>query len=202
MPKSDVKFEEALKSKRIPILTIDKKFHDLLDVLNASEIVSDKVNELNDLLKIQGQANNDIKNIKKLKKQLMQEIVDNTDANSELSESEKEKKAADNSRLIEECNTKIADCEDRLLDVPGKIDKVNRELMLELMEYCYNTMKNNERNIDEIAKWITKVRIELKKQLVHKVDMETSNQKIYEYMHDIFGSEVIDIFDMTYKDAN
>lgn len=202
MSKSDEKFEEALKSKRIPILTIDKKFHDLLDVLNASSIMNDKVNELNDLLKIQGQANNDIKSIKKIKMQLMQEIVDNTDSNSGLSQAEIDKKAADNSRLIEECNEKIADCEDKLLDIPKQIDTVNRELMLELMDYCYDTMKSNERNIDEIAKWITKVRIELKKQLVHKIDMETSNQKIYEYMHDIFGSEVIDVFDMTYKDNN
>lgn len=202
MSKSDEKFEEALKSKRIPILTIDKKFHDLLDVLNASSIMNDKVNELNDLLKIQGQANNDIKSIKKIKMQLMQEIVDNTDSNSGLSQAEKDKKAADNSRLIEECNEKIAECEDKLLDIPKQIDTVNRELMLELMDYCYDTMKSNERNIDEIAKWITKVRIELKKQLVHKIDMETSNQKIYEYMHDIFGSEVIDVFDMTYKDNN
>lgn len=202
MSKSDEKFEEALKSKRIPILTIDKKFHDLLDVLNASSIMNDKVNELNDLLKIQGQANNDIKSIKKIKMQLMQEIVDNTDSNSGLSQAEIDKKAADNSRLIEECNEKIAECEDKLLDIPKQIDTVNRELMLELMDYCYDTMKSNERNIDEIAKWITKVRIELKKQLVHKIDMETSNQKIYEYMHDIFGSEVIDVFDMTYKDNN
>lgn len=202
MSKSDEKFEEALKSKRIPILTIDKKFHDLLDVLNASSIMNDKVNELNDLLKIQGQANNDIKSIKKIKMQLLQEIVDNTDSNSGLSQAEIDKKAADNSRLIEECNEKIAECEDKLLDIPKQIDTVNRELMLELMDYCYDTMKSNERNIDEIAKWITKVRIELKKQLVHKIDMETSNQKIYEYMHDIFGSEVIDVFDMTYKDNN
>jgi len=201
MSKSDSRFEEALKTKKIPILTIDKKFHDLTDAVNASEAMKNYVSDLNELLKMQGKANNDIKEIKKLKKQLMQEIVENTDVNSELSESEKEKKAADNTRLIEECNEKIENCEDELLDIPKKIDDVNRDLMKELMSYCYDVMKNNEKQIDEIARWITQVRIELKKQLVRKTDMETSNQKIYEYMHDIFGAEVIDIFDMTYKDT-
>ena len=131
----------------------------------------------------------------------MQEIVENADENSDSSEAEKEKKAEENTRLIAECNEKIEKYEDDIVDLPKMIADVNKKLMIELMESCYEIMKANEVEIAETAKWISQIRIELKKKLVRKQDMETKNQEIYSYMHDIFGAEVIEIFDMTYKDT-
>ena len=43
------------------------------------------------------------------------------------------------------------------------------------------------------------MRDELKLKLIHKQEMEQDNQKLYSYMHDIFGADVIDIFDMKFK---
>lgn len=201
MAKHEGKFEEALKQKKIAVLTIDKKFHDLTDTIGASEDMLRLENELNDLLKAQGKANTEIKEIKNLKKKLMTEIVEISDEKSMLSQSERDKKADENARLIQECNDKIEKYEDDLLDLPHQIDEVNKELMASLMANCYDVLKDNDIQIQETARWITQMRIELKKRLVKKTDMEVKNQKIYEYMHDIFGAEVIEIFDMTYKDT-
>ncbi|MCQ2080208.1 MAG: hypothetical protein MJZ11_01030 [Lachnospiraceae bacterium] len=195
------KFEEALKTKKVPVCTIDKKFHNLLDAIGRTDEITELENEVNELLKAQGKANTEIKEIKKLKKKLMDEIMENTDESSTLSEDEKAKKAEENTRLITECNEKISQYEDDILDLPKMIDEANKKLMLILMDNCYSLMKDNEEDIEEIAKWITQVRIELKKNLVRKTDKETQNQRIYSYMHDIFGPEVIEIFDMTYKEA-
>lgn len=41
--------------------------------------------------------------------------------------------------------------------------------------------------------------MELKKKLVRKQEMEQRNHAIYSYMHDVFGAEVIDIFDLQYN---
>ena len=41
--------------------------------------------------------------------------------------------------------------------------------------------------------------IELKKRLIEKQQMEQQNQEIYNYMHDIFGAEVVNLFDMKYN---
>ena len=153
------------------------------------------------MLKAQGKANTEIKEIKNLKKKLMTEIVEISDEKSMLSQSERDKKADENARLIQECNDKIEKYEDELLDLPHQIDEVNKELMASLMANCYDVLKDNDIQIQETARWITQMRIELKKRLVKKTDMEVKNQKIYEYMHDIFGAEVIEIFDMTYKDT-
>lgn len=201
MAKSDNKFEDALKGKKVPICTIDKKFHNLLDAIGATDEIKALENKVNDLLKAQGKANTEIKEIKKLKKKLMDEIVVNADESADKSEEEKARKADENTRLIAECNEKIEQYEDDILDLPAQIDEANKELMIALMDDCYDLMKENEKDIQSIASWITKIRIELKKNLVRKTDKETQNQRIYSYMHDIFGPEVVEIFDMTYKDT-
>ncbi|MCR5503010.1 MAG: hypothetical protein K6F53_08370 [Lachnospiraceae bacterium] len=198
MPDKGKQFENALNGKKIAVLTIDKKYLDLVAAVGGNDHMKSLETDLNDLLKEQGKATNEVRDIKKLKAKLMQEIVENAD--SDADENSKNKKAEENTRLIRECNEKIEANEDRLLDIPKEIDSVNRELMIELMENCYNVMKANEADIEETAKWITQIRIELKKRLVKKQDMETKNQKIYSYMHDIFGAEVIEIFDMKYKE--
>ena len=67
-------FEQALKGKHIPILTLDNKWYQLLNE-EAREGVAQLEGELNDLLKQQGRLNNEVKEIKRLKKRLMGEIV-------------------------------------------------------------------------------------------------------------------------------
>jgi hypothetical protein len=42
------------------------------------------------------------------------------------------------------------------------------------------------------------IREELKEKVVIKKETETANNTLYQYMHQIFGAEVIEIFDMEY----
>ena len=42
-------------------------------------------------------------------------------------------------------------------------------------------------------------RRELKKKLVRKQEKEDVNNGLYAYMHDIFGADVIELFDMQYQ---
>lgn len=78
------------------------------------------------------------------------------------------------------------------------MDQVNRELMLKTMEICYDVLKKNRADIDENARWISEMRTELKERLIRKQEQEQVNQELYTYMHNIFGVDVIDIFDMAY----
>ena len=109
-----------------------------------------------------------------------------------------ENKVSDNKRLIVECNEKLTEYEDEILELPGKMDQVNRELMLKTMEICYDVLKKNRADIDENARWISEMRTELKERLIRKQEQEQVNQELYTYMHNIFGVDVIDIFDMAY----
>ncbi len=189
-------FSKALEGKRVPVLTLDSKWYRLLDELGRKAVREDE-NRLNELLRAQGKINSQIKDLKKVKKKLMDEIVPMVDE-AEL-RPELEQKIAQNKELIEQCNQKMDDLKDSLLDYPAEIQRVNHELMLETMAYCYESIQENTAGIEEIEKWVTDIRIELKKRLIRKQEMEQKNHEIYSYMQDIFGAEVLDLFDMTYN---
>ena len=189
-------FSKALEGKRVPVLTLDSKWYRLLDELGRRAVREDE-NRLNELLRAQGKINSQIKDLKKVKKKLMDEIVPMVDE-AEL-RPELEQQIAKNKELIEQCNQKMDDLKDSLLDYPAEIQRVNHELMLETMAYCYESIQENTAGIEEIEKWVTDIRIELKKRLIRKQEMEQKNHEIYSYMQDIFGAEVLDLFDMTYN---
>lgn len=198
MSRKDEIYSPALKEKKIPILTLDNKWHRLFTQTNPNKAILRLEEELNDLLKKQGKATTESKDIKRLKKKLMQEIVENAEGTAEGNNQKAMKKMEDNKRLINECNERLTMYEDQLIELPGEIDRVNRELMLQTMDICYDTLKTNETEIEETAKWVAAIRVELKKRLIRKQEMEQMNQELYSYMHDIFGAEVIEIFDMKY----
>ena len=202
MARKDDVFKTALSGKRIPVLTLDSKWHQLFTQAKPDRRIRRLEEKLNDLLKRQGKANTEVKEIRKLKKRLMQEIVENAQEASVENDGKAQKKAEDNKRLIGDCNKKIDAYEDELLSLPREIDDVNMDLMLATMDVCYDRLKANEAEITEIARWAAQVKEELKEKLVRKQEMESMNQGLYSYMHDIFGADVIDIFDMKYKKDN
>ena len=202
MSRSDDIYKPALASKKIPILTLDNKWHKLFTQAEPNKRLKKREEELNELLKKQGKANTEIKEIKKLKRRLMQGIMENASEASSGNDARARKKTDESKRLMGECNQKIAVYEDELLELPRQIDKVNKELMLMTMDICYDRLKENERDIEEITKWVAQVKEELKEKLILKQEKETVNQELYSYMHDIFGADVINLFDTKYKIEN
>ncbi len=198
MKDKDLEYEQALSTKKIPILTLDNKWYKLFDNLQAYPRINGAVQKLNELLKRQGKVNTEIKDIKKLKKKLMDEIIPMAEELDQTGDKKLEKRIDKQKTLIEECNEKMEGYQDEILELPKQIEEANRELMLLTMEYCYERMQDNTEEIVEIAKWITDIRIELKKNLIRKQEMEYYNHQMYSYMHDIFGPEVINLFDMKY----
>lgn len=192
-------YEQALKGKNIPILTLDNKWYKLFKNLSEYPEILELVRQLNDLLKRQGKLNTETKSIKALKKKLMGEIVPMVDELEQNQDNSLKKKIDDNKRLIEECNEKLDAYQDELMELPGLIQSANHELMLATMDYCYKSMQTNTDEIIAIAQWITDIRVELKENLVKKQEMELYNHQMYSYMHDIFGAEVINLFDMKYN---
>lgn len=191
-------FSEALQGKRIPILTLDNKWYRLLDE-EARKSVAGLETQLNELLKRQGKLNTETKDIKKLKKKLMAEIVEMAGEVEQSGDERLTKKLEQHKTKVEECNERLEEYQDELMELPRSINRLNFELMLATMDCCYNTMQENTEGIKEISKWVTDVRVELKKQLVRKQEMEQRNHAIYSYMHDVFGAEVLELFDMTYN---
>lgn len=192
-------FSKLLEGKKLSVAVLDHEWHELFKYVKPDREIKRLEEKLNELLKRQGKANTETKEIRKIKAKLMDEIMQMMNEIGESEPSAKvQKKMDDNKRLINECNEKIDAYQDELLDLPKQIDEVNRKLMIRTMELCYDDIAANTRDIKEIAEWIAKVRVELKKQVLRKQDRETRNQELYRYLHGIFGADVIDIFDMAY----
>ena len=198
--KSREYFKGALYDKKVPILVLDQKWHRLFAIHGKSEEIKQFEEELNGLLARQGQANQDIKDLKKVKNNLMESIVANMDGkNEENQDPVLQKKMEENKRLINEVNEKIEACEDELLELPKQIKEKNEDLMLASMDFCYDKLRTNNEEIEEIAAWIKQMRIDLKKNIIKKQNREINSKEIYSYMHDIFGADVIELFDMKYN---
>ncbi len=193
MSASDDDFEKALLGKNIPILPLDNKWYRLMVGLEKTPEMTQWEEEIKELLKAQGKCNTDIKNFRKMKSQLMNEILgvmENADADQVQTE---------NKEKIEEYNNLIDEYQEKLTTFPERINELNYQLMLATMRQCYDIIGENTAKIEELAQWLADIRVELKKNVVRKQEKELKNQEIYNYMHDIFGAEVIDIFDMKYN---
>lgn len=189
-------FEEALVGKKIPVLTLDGKWYRLLDELGR-DAAKEYETQLNNLLRRQGKLNSEIKDVKRLKKKLMNDMLPMVDE-ANAGEKGMDTKIEEQKRMIEECNERIGENEDELKDIPVAITQINNQLMLVTMEYCYETMRKNTEEIQALDAWVNEIRIELKKRLIKKQEMEQKNMEIYSYMHDIFGPDIVNLFDVTY----
>ena len=198
MSRTEEVFKPALQGRKIPILTLDNRWHRLFTQYNPSPQIKKLEKEINELLKRQGKLNTDVKEIKILKKRLMDEIVHLAEE-VEQGKKKSEKKLLENRKLITECNEKLEVYNDELLDLPAQINGINYNLMLCTMEICYEQIKSNTAEIKEIAEWITGIRKELKTKIIRKQEKEVLNNNLYQYMHQLFGGEVIEIFDMQYN---
>ena len=192
MSRTDDVYKPALSGKKIPLLPLDNKWYKLMSGYTMTEQMVADEEEIKELLKKQGRLNTSLKELKKKKNHLMAQIVGNMDeeAGSTMD---------DIKQQIEECNRTMDEYMDELIDIPKLLNEINYRLMLGTMELCYDSIKTNTDAINEIGDWIDNIRKELKFNVVRKQEKEYKNQQIYSYMHDIFGADVIDIFDMKYN---
>ncbi len=197
MSRTEEVFIPAIQGRKIPILTLDHKWHRLFTQVVPNAEVKRLEKEMNELLKRQGKLTTETKDIKKIKNKLMDDIVSMMDSE----EDDSEKSLDEKKRLIAECNDKLDKYQDEALELPAAIGEVNRKLMLVTMELCYDEIRSNNAEIEEISDWINEIRNELKKKVIRKQEKQIRNQEFYSYMHDIFGADVIDIFDMKYIPA-
>jgi uncharacterized coiled-coil DUF342 family protein len=178
-------------------LTLDNKWNQLFVQYRPTMRIKRGAREVNNLLKRQGKLTTDIKDLRKKRKLLMDEIVGLADE-VEQGNSNSEKRLATTKRIIDDCKKKAEKYEQELTELPPKLEAANFNLMLCTMEVCYERFKDNAAQIKEIGDWVTMIRAELKEKVVIKKETETANNTLYQYMHQVFGAEVIEIFDMEY----
>lgn len=181
---------EIVKNKKLPILTLDNRWHELLPDSEKTDYIRELEQKVNKLLKKQGKLVNDIKDMKKLKKHLMKDILINMDIGKD-----RNKKLGRLKQNIHEINDRIEAEMNELGDIPYQIKEVNEKLVVESMQLFYERMESNEAELKNVAEWINRMRDELTKKILLKQELETKNVALYTYMHDILGADLIEMFD-------
>lgn len=196
--KTDVlqeKYRYALQDKEVPLLVLDPKWHDLFPEHEKPARIRELEKKLSKLLKQQGNANTDLVELTKTKRELMKQIVVNMDDGSKPDSQIKFFRKDKSQRMIREINERLEEAQEEVKRLPDEITAANLELLLACMEECYTTMVYNTREIDSLQKKVLELREELKQYLLRKQDMEIKNTAMYSYMHDLLGARIMEVFD-------
>lgn len=176
MARDDEVYMSALQGKSIPILTLDNKWHQLFTQTEMTPEIESLADELNSLVEKDGKLRSQTKDIKKLKKKLLGEIVPLRDKANKLGNAPNiEKEISERTRLINECNDKLDSHQDELLDLSKQIYDIDYKLMLETMKVCYERLHDNTEDIKALDEWIKRARIELKKNVIRLQESEMEN---------------------------
>lgn len=189
---------ELLRHSRVPILILDKVWHNIFPPGKKTKVILQLEETLNTLLKQQGKLNNDLKDYLKIKKKLMDEILElTTEAFTNQNESAK-REMERNQRNILEINEKLEQIQNRLNILPEEIQEINGRLLEESVKICYKEMKEHQESLNELNIWIERTREILKNKLEEKTVREEKAAQIYSYLHDLVGADFIEYLDKNY----
>ena len=186
-----IEFEDIvqkIKRKHIPPLTLDVKWQAIFNTPDKPSNIAKLEKQLNDIIKRQGGITNDRKDLKRIKKQLMQEIVENMDSPED---SRADKKVKKSKELIDDINDKLILLEDEELDIPDNMAEINAQLMLESMDEILDSYEENEEDIEVLESWINETRIELKKRVLLLQKKKEENAMMEKYLLDMVDSDII-----------
>ncbi len=191
-------FDLIANSTKIPPLILDQKWHHLFPEGGKPKEVEKLEQKLNKQLASQGGITQELKELKGIKTKLMKNIVVNMD---EIGANGQEtRKLQEDRRLITEINGRIEERKAELRQLQEEMEDNNARLMVQTMEYCYRIMNGNEAEREALAEWIAKTRTELKIKIIRKESIEDKNREMYAYLHDIFGAQMLEAFDLKFED--
>ena len=195
MKRRDYEFEtevrEALKGKKVPILVLDSRWHTLFPKGEKPAEIQNLEDRVNELLKRQGFLVNDLKDLKKTKKKLMEGIV----AGMGEREAIRDKKSKYQQRLLLEIKERIQEESDELMDLPREIKRANEELLAVGASYCFERLANGDEQLEELNQEISEMRETLKEKVGYKADLEESMDSAYSLMHGLLGHDVMNLYD-------
>mgnify|MGYP004508322997 FL=1 len=190
----ELRIWDMLKKKNIPIINVDERWLRLFPDNEKTPAIKRLEKELKELLKRQGKVNTELKDIRIVREQLTQSVLNSAEDIS-IPEAKRLKKQAASQRLIIESREKLEQLEKEQRELPGLIQDANNALIFESVRVCYDKIDKNKNDIDRLTQWIDETRIKLKERILIKQDKETKNQEIYTYLHAMLGAKVMEAFD-------
>ena len=190
-----LEFAEHFKGRNAPILILDEKWLEIFPEHLQNGTIRALAAELSGLLKEQGRQVDEIKGIKRYKSQMMQEIVENMDADDTAAGKLKRRKMDKSQKKILELNEQLEQRKETLSDLPYRIREVNTELLFESTRVCYERFRENLEKMNELEEEIAALQAELKMRKLDKQEREMRDEKMYTYLHSVLGPELMERLD-------
>lgn len=188
---------DGLSSHKMPIVTLDHSWHQLMAEIKTPSI--EKLEkELTELLKIQGKLNTDYIEYTKMKKNMLDTILDLTHEAFELKSPEAIKKIEDQQKMILKINSKLESVEKELDDLPTKIQKINGDLLEHSVNICYEYMNEYKSESQKLDEEIQVLREEVLKKTERKKSYDEKVEQLYQYLHQSVGPDFIEKLDRIY----
>ena len=130
-----LRYMQALQGKKIPLLTLDAKWHALFPDFRKTREIKRLEKELNRLIEKQGQTANDLLDYKKAKKVLMQNGIDNMTDGHEF-----ELLIA----CMQVCYTELSDNTERIEQAEAEITALREQLKNTILHKQDMEMRNTE----------------------------------------------------------
>ena len=106
-----------------------------------------------------------------------------------------EKKSKQSQKLLLEMNERIDVGTNRILELPGLIKEANARLLTEGVKIAYRNMQGTEETLEILTKEIEELRLSLEQRELKRDELEDRRDKVYSYMHNLLGPEIVELFD-------
>lgn len=188
MAKEIILEDRIIRRKKIPVLVHNKEWNALFNE-NMSKSMKKNAKELEEKVSEEKDALVKIKALKKVKKQLMDKIIQLSD------DINNNKKGVDINSLelakqqILKANEEIDDLEYKLDILPKEIEKQNLALLKETIKLAYSVIDEGSKKNNGLTKEIEELRQQLHDRWEEKIYWEKRTEEIYSYLHDTLGHE-------------
>ncbi|MCF8018383.1 MAG: hypothetical protein K9L62_03170 [Vallitaleaceae bacterium] len=179
------------------IVILDQNWHSLFPGRKPYKI-KQLEHLLNKLMKEQGKVNTEYKAYKALKKKMMDGIIQGMTVAFDDKQAEGTQDLKKKQKNIKEINAKFETYEKRKLELPQEIEKANQALLNESMIIFYERMIHNKEKKRKLESEIQTLHDKVKELVGKKEDIDEENTKLYAFMHDLAGLEVIEQLDAHY----
>lgn len=182
---------EALRGRQVPILVLDNRWHMLFPQGGKPTEIVELEKKLNSLIKRQGHLVNELKDLRRAKKKLMEGILAGMRGDTDFDNRKKDNQQ----RLLIETGEKIEDESDELMGIPTQIKEVNEKLLQLSVRYCFDRLGRWDKEIGNLKEDIALLKKELDIRESEKAELEENMDSAYSLMHSLLGHDIMNIFD-------
>ena len=187
------RFLNKFRGIDIPILILDERWLAIFPDNYKTERIKELEKKIREGFKEQAKLSSKLQQEEEKKKKLMERIIHHMNvAQVDDAEAAKQEKSQE---YIREINEKIEQLEYEFEQMPQQLKAWNEQLLIESLRICYRKINSNREEAKTQNIIIMDAERTLDEAIWEKERLQKENQRMYTYMHRLFGKKVLEVFE-------